>query len=101
MIPVLMHPAAKGSLAGVALVPTIFSVVTIATMTTTMALAYAGSRFSTLGLHRVLQPRPGRVRRPCLQCRHQGGGVGGMLPGIRCARGFGGHLNAQTPKELR
>lgn len=42
LIPLLMYPAARHSLAGVALVTVIFSVVTIATMTTLVMLARHG-----------------------------------------------------------
>ena len=42
LIPMLMYPAAKGNLAGVLLVTIVFGVITIATMTTIVALAYVG-----------------------------------------------------------
>ena len=40
LIPILMYPAAKGSLFGVAIVTAIFGLVTIATMTTIVILSY-------------------------------------------------------------
>ncbi|MGB2984288.1 MAG: hypothetical protein WBE26_00255 [Phycisphaerae bacterium] len=43
LIPILMYPAAEGSTLGVIVVATIFSTVTIATMTTIVALAYFGT----------------------------------------------------------
>ena len=42
LIPMLMYPAAKGSVGGVLLVTIVFGVITIATMTTIVALAYVG-----------------------------------------------------------
>lgn len=49
LIPFLMYPAANGSLWGVALVATVFSVVTIATMTTIVVAASVGATKLSLG----------------------------------------------------
>ena len=50
LIPLLMYPAAKESLLGVLLVTTVFGLVTVATMTTIVAIAYLG--VSTINLNR-------------------------------------------------
>ena len=49
LIPILMYPAAKSSLGGLALVTAIFSVTTIATMMTMVFLAERGIRMIPLG----------------------------------------------------
>jgi ABC-type nickel/cobalt efflux system permease component RcnA len=51
LIPILMYPAAKGNMAGLALVTLVFGVITIATMTAIVAGAYVGAgalRFTRL-----------------------------------------------------
>lgn len=49
LIPVLMYPAAKRSLAGMVLVATVFSVVTIATMLSIVLAGLWGTNFVRLG----------------------------------------------------
>ena len=49
LIPLLMYPAAKGSLSGVVLVTTVFGAVTILTMLGTVMISLAGVRHIPLG----------------------------------------------------
>ncbi len=49
LIPILMYPAAQHDKAGVALVVTVFGLITVATMTTIVVLASYGMKFVSLG----------------------------------------------------
>ena len=66
LIPMLMYPAAKGNMVGVLLVTLVFGAITIATMTTIVALAYFGVgalRFNRL--HRYAHALAGFVILTC------------------------------------